>query len=151
MALVPIDQDLNLFAKQDAIVSQWHSPKLHPLAKKIAIALAQYCAWHGRPAIINSIYRSDDGIHEAWRALDVRCRSSLTDIENNTDAFQEDELIRRKINERFVYGIGGDGRQRDTIPPLNHKAAQKKQSVTAPHFHLQVSPTAPRGGGGGAR
>lgn len=149
MALVPIDQDLNLFAKTDAIVQQWQSPKLHPLAKKIAIALAQYCAWHGRPAVLTSIYRNDDGVHEAWRALDVRCRSTEFDIARQNEAFQEDELIRTKINTRFVYGLGTDGRKRDTIPPLNHKAAQNKQAVTAPHFHIQVNASAPRGGGGG--
>lgn len=148
MALVPIDQDLNLFAKHDAIVAQWQSPKLHPLAKKIAIALAQYCAWHGRPGVVTSIYRDDEGVHGDWRAIDMRCRSTEFDIARQTEAFKEDELIREKINTRFVYGLGGDGRKRDTIPPLDHKAAQHTQAVTGVHFHIQIPAGAPRGGGG---
>ena len=127
--MVEIDAEMNLFAKTPAIAAEWVSKKLHPRAKKITIALAQYLAFLGYPCVLTCIHRKDAGVHGAWRAIDVR----------SNNAKQEDaELVREKINRRFVYGLGGDGKPRDTIPPLNH--AGNTMRSTAEHFHIQVRP-----------
>jgi hypothetical protein len=118
--LVPIDPDLNLFAKEESLVAEWHSKHLHPRAKKIAIVLAQYL--YPYPGVITSIRagrttgKLASGIHAAWRAIDMR---------SNTMVKHEAEDARKRINKRFRYDD-----QRDTIPPLDHG--------TAPHFHIQV-------------
>jgi hypothetical protein len=117
-----IDEDLNLYAKDEALVAEFNSRKLHPRVKKIAIVAAQYLYLKGYPGVVTSIHggRTEGAlaspIHAAWRAVDMR---------SNTMQPYEAEEVRRAINKRFRYDD-----KRDTVPPLNHG--------TAPHFHLQV-------------
>ena len=123
-----IDEDLNLYAKEESLVEEFNSKRLHPRVRKIAIVAAQYLYWLGYPGVVTSIHagRTDgslkSAIHAAWRAIDMR---------SNTMKSHEAEEVRQKLNKRFKYGVGGDGRSRDTVPPLNHG--------TGPHFHLQVA------------
>ncbi len=127
--MLEIDGDLNLFAKTAEVVLDWNSRKLDPRVKTRTIVLAQYLAFVGSPCVITSIHHDRaivgatgySAVHAAWRAVDVRC---------STLEAADAEAIREKMNRRFIYGLGGDGKPRDTIPPLDHG--------TAPHFHVQV-------------
>lgn len=127
---VPIDADLNLFAKERSLVGEWNSRRLYPKLKKIVIVLAQAIHAFGKPCVITSIYRADGGIHNDWRAVDVRSQNLTPD---------EIALIRGSINKRFPYGLKSDGTPGETVPPVDHKAAQSVQAVTGPHFHVQLS------------
>jgi hypothetical protein len=120
--IVAIDEDLNLYAKDEALVAEFNSKKLHPRVRKIAIVAAQYLYLRGYPGVVTSIRAGRvDGeltspIHAAWRAIDMR---------SNTMQPHEAEDVRKALNKRFRYDDN-----RETVPPLNHG--------TAPHFHLQV-------------
>jgi hypothetical protein len=122
-----IDEEFNIWAKTEDLVPQWNNRHLDPRVKKITIVVATLLREHGLPCVITSIRRDDGGVHALGRAVDVRSQ--------NLEAGAA-ELIRQKVNRWFVYGLKGDGRPGETIPPLDHAGNASKS--TAPHFHIQV-------------
>lgn len=131
MGTIPVDEAKNLFAKTADIPPQWErlqkkNPRLSAIVADFAI---NFMKPRGYPAVITSIHRPDaGGVHALWRAVDVR-----STLMPNDDA----EEIRVAFNEKYPYGMKGDGTPGETIPPLDHKAAQTTTAVSAPHFHIQ--------------
>lgn len=130
--MIAIDGDLNLFAKTADVIPFWNSRRLYPKLKKMVIVLAQLLHEKGYPCVITSIFREDGGIHNDWRAVDVRSQNLKP---------EDAEAIRAAMNKRYPYGLKSDGAPGETVPPLDHQAAQAVQAVTAPHFHVQISAT----------
>jgi hypothetical protein len=127
-----VDEDSNIFAKAPEIIDQWaklkrRNPRLVSLVTDFA---TEFMRPKGYPAVITSIYRPDDGgIHADWRAVDVR--STLMPHDSA-------EEIRVAFNAKHPYGLKHDGTPGETIPPLDHKAAQATTQSNASHFHLQI-------------
>lgn len=130
----PIEPDSNIFGKTKSVCEHWLSRKLNRRLRALIVEFAQILLQHGKACVITSIYRPDPGgIHSLWRAADVRSQD-LTP--------EEAESIRVDFNARHPYGLKSNGKPGETIPPLNHAAAQNTTSVSAPHFHIQVSASA---------
>lgn len=128
--LFVIDATKNLYAKTESAAQEYLSDKLNPKLRPIVEYVAKRCSDYGLPGVVTDVFYNG-GIHSAWRAVDMRS----THLPKGCD-----DKIRREVNERWPYGKKGDGSPGETIVPINHKAAQQVQKVTAPHFHIQTRP-----------
>jgi hypothetical protein len=111
--------------KENSLKDEFDDPKLDTRVRAIVLALAGFVKYEfGKDITITSVWRTkttDSGVHEAWRAVDVRS-IYFTDSEIN-------EILLFLNN--FFYGKSVSGEDLQTA--ICHDVGQGQ------HLHIQVS------------
>lgn len=123
---VPDERNLyvvDAYEPTDTLLSQWADERLDERVKRLVRHLAVELEFNGYEAVVTSIWRrrtTDSGIHQSWRAVDLR----------ETSPRVLSTALASRINDWFPYDLNRS--HLNTIPPLDHG--------DGPHFHIQVRP-----------